>query len=441
VRSAVAAACKIQDLTPPDLTPHLLRMDLFPDGGARRPFIASEATPEWNALPFAERVVAWQRSHGRSGLPWQHTCDPYRVWLSEIMLQQTQVTTVLAYYARFLQRFPTVADLAAAPIEDVLALWSGLGYYARARNLHRCAQAVVSEHGGAFPRTAAQLAALPGIGRSTAAAIAAFCSGERVAILDGNVKRVLTRVLAYDRDIAQAASEKALWAIATDLLPVAPAGEPLHAAMASYTQGLMDLGATVCTVRRPACDACPAHAMCRGRASGAPERFPVKTRRLKRGKRAGVLLWLQDRDRVWLVQRADSGVWAQLWSLPEFDTAVTLERAVQAWPGTLEWMAPFKHVLTHFDWMLQPLRLTWHGPVSAVQQREIERLDAVNAASGAAAYEAGEADAHGDVEPADDGDRSVATAAAAGRWFTRAELADVGIPSPIRKLLEAALPD
>jgi A/G-specific adenine glycosylase len=413
-------------------------MDLISADPHRPPFIAREASAEWNALPLAERVIAWQRSHGRAGLPWQQTRDPYRVWLSEIMLQQTQVTTVLGYYERFLQRFPTVAALAAAPSQEVLAMWSGLGYYARARNLHRCAQAVVAEHGGEFPGSAQGLAELPGIGRSTAAAIAAFCFGERVAILDGNVKRVLTRVLAYDGDIAQAASEKALWAIASDLLPVAPAGEALHAAMASYTQGLMDLGATVCTIRKPACDACPAHAMCQGRASGAPERFPVKTRKLKRSKRAGVLLWLQQKDRVWLVRRADSGVWAQLWSLPEFDTAIALERTVAEWPGTLEWMAPFKHVLTHFDWMLQPLKLQWHGAISDAQQREIEQLAAVNVGLDA---EAGEADVHGDVEPAqDDAEASVPTAVSEGRWFARADLDSVGIPSPIRKLLDAGLP-
>ena len=417
-------------------------MDLFSADAARPPFIAREVSAQWNALPFAERVIAWQRSHGRAGLPWQLTRDPYRVWLSEIMLQQTQVTTVLGYYERFLQRFPTVVALADAPSEDVLAMWSGLGYYARARNLHKCAQAVATEHGGEFPRSAAQLAELPGIGRSTAAAIAAFCFGERVAIRDGNVKRVLTRVLAYERDIAQAASEKALWAIASDLLPQAPAGEPLHAAMATYTQGLMDLGATVCTIRKPACDACPASATCAGRASGAPERFPVKTRKLKRSKRAAVLLWLQQQDRVWLVRRADSGVWAQLWSLPEFDTAVALERAVLAWPGTLEWMASFKHVLTHFDWMLQPLKLQWHGAVSAAQQREIAALAAVNVST--TADEPGEADVHGDVEPAGDegaspDELSVAPAATEGRWFARADLDGVGIPSPIRKLLDAAL--
>jgi A/G-specific adenine glycosylase len=413
-------------------------MDLFSADGERLPFIAREATPEWNASPFAERVIAWQRVHGRAGLPWQRTRDPYRVWLSEIMLQQTQVTTVLGYYERFLQRFPTVTALAEAPSEDVLALWSGLGYYARARNLHRCAQVVASEHGHAFPRSAAQLAELPGIGRSTAAAIASFCFGERVAILDGNVKRVLTRVLAYPGDIAQASSEKALWAIAGDLLPDAPVGEPLHAAMASYTQGLMDLGATVCTIRKPACDACPLHATCQGRAAGAPEKFPVKTRKHKRGKRAGVLLWLQHGRRVWLVRRADAGVWAQLWSLPEFDTAVALERAVKDWPGTLEWMAPFKHVLTHFDWMLQPLRLQWHGAPSQAQQREIARLHAVNASGVPQDDEAGEADAHGDVDPLDD-EASVDATAHEGRWFGRADLDGVGMPSPIRKLLDAAL--
>jgi adenine-specific DNA glycosylase len=193
----------------------------------------------------------------------------------------------------------------------------------------------------------------------------------------------------------------------------------------------MDLGATVCTIRRPACDACPANAMCAGRLSGAPEKFPVKTRKLKRGKRAAVLLWLQREDRVWLVRRADSGVWAQLWSLPEFDTAVALERAVEHWPGTLEWMAPFKHVLTHFDWMLQPLKLQWHGAIEPEQQREIEQLAAVNVA-GEAIAEQGEADVHGDVEQADEAERSISPAFTEGRWFGRDDLLGVGVPSPIR---------
>ena len=177
--------------------------------------------PEELKLPagFARRMVDWQRSQGRQHLPWQHTRDPYRVWLSEIMLQQTQVSTVLDYYPRFLQRFPDVVSLAAAAQDDVLALWSGLGYYSRARNLHRCAQDVVERFGGVFPKSAELLVSLPGIGRSTAAAIAAFCFDERVSILDGNVKRVLSRVLGYDADLAVASHERALWALAERLLP------------------------------------------------------------------------------------------------------------------------------------------------------------------------------------------------------------------------------
>ncbi len=177
----------------------------------------SAAPPVWS--DFAPQVVRWQRAHGRSGLPWQATRDPYRVWLSEIMLQQTQVTTVLAYYTRFLARFPDVRALAAASQDEVFGLWSGLGYYSRARNLHRCAQQVVGNHGGEFPRSAQSLQSLPGIGRSTAAAIAAFCFDERIAILDGNVKRVLTRALGFGGDLADVAQERALWDCAQALLP------------------------------------------------------------------------------------------------------------------------------------------------------------------------------------------------------------------------------
>ena len=182
------------------------------------------------------------------------------MWLSEVMLQQTQVSTVLDYYTRFLDRFPTVADLAAAPLDDVLALWAGLGYYSRARNLHRCAQDVVARFGGEFPRSAEQLETLPGIGRSTASAVAAFCFGERVAILDGNVKRVLSRVLAYEGDLAQARATRALWDIATRLLP----RENLARTMPAYTQAQMDLGATLCTPKRPDCPRCPVQDLCAG---------------------------------------------------------------------------------------------------------------------------------------------------------------------------------
>lgn len=259
---------------------------------------------------FATAVIVWQKEHGRHSLPWQNTRDPYRVWLSEVMLQQTQVITVLEYYARFLQRFPEVGDLAAAKTDDVLAMWSGLGYYSRARNMHRCAQQVIALHAGQFPRTALQLQTLPGIGPSTAAAIASFCFAERVAILDGNVKRVLTRVLAFSGDLAVGAQEKALWRMASDFLPT----DDLEEAMPRYTQGLMDLGATVCTLRKPSCGSCPIQVMCRGLKSGDAEKYPIKTRKLKRGAQSLSLLLAQRPDgSVWLERRPASGIWGGLY--------------------------------------------------------------------------------------------------------------------------------
>jgi A/G-specific adenine glycosylase len=340
--------------------------------------------------PLAARVLAWQPRHGRQGLPWQGTRDPYRVWLSEVMLQQTQVSTVLDYYPRFLARFPDVASLAAAPLDEVLALWSGLGYYSRARHLHRCAQVVVAQHGGQFPASSAALATLPGIGRSTAAAIAAFCFGERAAILDGNVKRVLTRALGFDGDLAQAAEERRLWQLAEALLPDT-------AGMAVYTQGLMDLGATVCLARRPACLLCPLAGDCVAQTQGAPERYPVKTRKLKRGTRSHALLWLEQAGRLRLVQRPATGVWAGLWSLPEYSSVEVLESAVAGWQGQGEWLPPFRHVLTHFDWQLQVLR--WRLPPGVAE------------------------------EPP----------SSPGRWFGLDEALGLGLPAPVRKLLAASV--
>ena len=313
---------------------------------------------------FAARVIEWQRAHGRHALPWQNTRDPYRVWLSEIMLQQTQVATVLGYYERFLQRFPDVGALAAASLDEVFGLWSGLGYYSRARNLHACAQAIVSRHGGQFPRHSADLATLPGIGRSTAAAIAAFCFGEQVAILDGNVKRVLTRVLAFDGDLASGRAERLLWDQATALLPAHDIDR--------YTQGLMDLGASVCSVRAPACLLCPVHALCRAGQAGTAERFPVKTRKLKRGSREHVWLWLAQQDRIWLVQRPATGVWAGLWSLPEFDSPAAFSEASAGWPGRAEALPSFTHVLTHLDWRLHPVRWTLPDDLAAERMAAIE---------------------------------------------------------------------
>lgn len=299
---------------------------------------------------FAPRVVAWQREHGRHQLPWQRSRDPYRVWLSEIMLQQTQVATVLGYYERFLERFPDVRALADAPLDEVLAAWSGLGYYSRARNLHRCAQAVRDEHGGSFPRTAAELERLPGIGRSTAAAIAAFCFGERAAILDGNVKRVLTRVLGYGHDLASGRHERELWSLAEGLLP--------DEGIERYTQGLMDLGATICQARSPSCLLCPAQPLCAANSQGRPEAYPVKTRKLKRSRRENWWLWAEHEEAVWLTQRPDTGVWAGLFSLPEFATLDALQQAAGDHAGLAVPQPTIEHALTHFDWVLHPVKLS-----------------------------------------------------------------------------------
>ena len=349
---------------------------------------------------IAADVVQWQASHGRNHLPWQQTRDAYRVWLSEIMLQQTQVTTVLGYYERFLQQFPDVASLAAAPEDDVMALWSGLGYYSRARNLHRCAKAVVAEHGGAFPRTAAVLATLPGIGRSTAAAIASFCFGERAAILDANVKRVLTRVLAYGEDLSSSRHEKALWVLAEDLLPA----QDLHNTMPRYTQGLMDLGATVCLPRNPSCLVCPLQPKCQAAQQGNAVSYPVKTRKTKRSTQAWWLLVLRDAAGHVCLQRrpstgGDTGIWAGLFSPPVYASAQALEdgwaalglaaTARQDWPAQL-------HVLTHRDLFLHPVVVDVAGMQPALCQ-----------------------------------------AVQGWSWQSGADWPQLGLPAPVRKLLEA----
>jgi A/G-specific adenine glycosylase len=301
---------------------------------------------------FSRCMVDWQRQHGRQSLPWQNTQDPYRVWLSEIMLQQTQVTTVLDYFPRFLGRFADVAALADAQQDDVLALWSGLGYYSRARNLHKCAQEVMGRFGGVFPRRAEDLQTLPGIGRSTAAAIAAFCFQERSAILDGNVKRVLTRVLGYGQDLAVSKNERALWSLAQDLLPEQASDMP------RYTQALMDLGATVCLPRKVQCDVCPVSDLCRARGQGEPLAYPVKTRKIKRSSVTLWLLWaVNTQGQVWLQKRPDTGIWAGLFSLPVFDSEGDL-RAAWADGQEPQYIKPWKHVLTHRDLHLHPVLMT-----------------------------------------------------------------------------------
>lgn len=341
---------------------------------------------------FAAQVVAWQEAHGRNSLPWQNTRDPYRVWLSEIMLQQTQVVTVVAYFARFIDRFPNVASLALAHLDDVLALWSGLGYYSRARNLHRCAQAVMERHGGAFPQTADVLETLPGIGRSTAAAIASLCFGERVAILDANVRRVVTRVAGFSGDLALDANVKILWKLATNLLPVAPVSAN---AMARYTQGMMDLGATVCLPKKPDCAHCAVRNHCTAGIAGNPQDYPVRTRTLKRSSQSIWLLCVRsETGAVWLNQRPTPGVWAGLYCMPLFDSEETLRAALaMSLQSALQPCAPFKHVLTHKDLYLHPLELR-----------------------------VSEGEFHG-------GD---------GRWVGEDDWPQLGLPAPIRRLLEDA---
>ena len=302
---------------------------------------------------LATQVVRWQAAHGRNHLPWQNTRDAYRVWLSEIMLQQTQVATVLEYYTRFLARFPDVRQLAAAPQDEVLALWSGLGYYSRARNLHRCAQIVVHQHGGEFPRTVDELAALPGIGRSTAGAIAAFCFGVRAPILDANVRRVLTRVLGFGADLAEAKNERALWQQAEALLPQ----QDLSHAMPRYTQGLMDLGAGICLPRNPNCLLCPLQEACVARRDGNPQDYPVRTRKLKRSAQAWWLLLRQDgAGRLWLERRPPTGIWAGLYCPPVYDSRAALDEALQLHASCDARDLPaFTHVLTHRDLHLHPV--------------------------------------------------------------------------------------
>jgi A/G-specific adenine glycosylase len=342
---------------------------------------------------FAARVVAWQQRHGRNDLPWQNTRDPYRVWLSEIMLQQTQVVTVLAYFERFVARCPDVKSLAQATLDDVLGLWSGLGYYSRARNLHRCAQNVVELHGGFFPQTAQALETLPGIGRSTAAAIASLCFGERVAILDANVKRVVTRVVGFDADLARASNVRALWEAATTLLPQ---GRTAATAMPRYTQGMMDLGATVCLPKKPDCSNCPVRSDCVAADAGDPQRYPVRTRTLKRSSQSIWLMWVQtDECAVWLSKRPTPGVWAGLYCLPLYESEAELLLEVP--PDLRKHLQPVPavtHVLTHKDLHLHPWRLVL--PAQAV--KKVQWND--------------------------------------GQWIQADAWPALGLPAPIRKLLQ-----
>ncbi len=301
---------------------------------------------------FAAALLRWFDVSGRKHLPWQQRITPYRVWVSEIMLQQTQVATVIPYYERFMQRFPDVQTLAAAADDEVLHLWTGLGYYARARNLLRAARLIVVEHGGEFPDTLEAVQALPGIGRSTAGAILAISQGRRHPILDGNVKRVLTRYFGVHGFPGETAVERRLWTLADSCTPA-------HR-VADYTQAIMDLGATVCVRSRPLCVVCPMHESCVARREGMQAVLPTPRPRKERPSRMAFAAILRRADgAVLLERRPPTGIWGGLWTFPQFDEhAATIAWMEQHSAGEVvatRALPPYSHSFTHFDLTLQPI--------------------------------------------------------------------------------------
>jgi A/G-specific adenine glycosylase len=301
--------------------------------------------------PIAARLLAWHARAGRHDLPWQRERTAYRVWVSEVMLQQTQVSTVIPYFERFMQRFPEVRALADAPEDEVLHLWTGLGYYARARNLQRAARVVRDDFGGIFPRTLDEVVALPGIGRSTAGAILALSDDQRHPILDGNVKRVLARYYAIDGAPDDAATLATLWRHADANTPATD--------VATYTQAIMDLGATVCTRARPRCATCPLARDCRAHAAGRETDFPAaKSRRGVRRRRRAVMVVARRAGKVLLVQRPPSGIWGGLWCLPEFADRASADAFVAGELGAVGADSPMpdiEHRFTHFDLVITPI--------------------------------------------------------------------------------------
>ena len=328
---------------------------------------------------FASRLVRWQRRHGRHDLPWQRGRDAYRVWLSEVMLQQTRVETVIPYFERFVARFRDVRSLAAAPLGEVLRLWSGLGYYARARNLHFAARQIVKVHGGRLPENAEALETLPGVGRSTAGAIAALAFGRRATMLDANARRVLGRCFGIE-------AEKALWQLAGKLVPARSAGV--------YTQGLMDLGAMICTPTGPACAQCPASAECVTHRKGVVPRHDPKRAGRALPIRNSRWLVLLHRDRVLLERRPPRGIWGGLWTFPEVDSddveADAARRACRI--ASRRKLSSFEHTFTHLRLRVQPILCQVNDVHPAVRQR-------------------------------------------GRRWFRLSEVGTAAVPAPVRKLL------
>ena len=354
---------------------------------------------------FAARLIRWQKHHGRHHLPWQGTRDPYAIWVSEIMLQQTQVRTVIPYYISFMQRFPDVGSLASAALDDVLAHWSGLGYYSRGRNLHRAARQIVNDHEGIFPKTAELISGLPGVGRSTAAAIAVFAYGERCAILDGNVKRILARYCGMEGYPGEKRNEIRLWLKAEALLPLPSKRDesPLECGMEAYTQALMDLGSTVCTRSRPRCGSCPLQVDCIAYRNGTIHNLPTPRPRKVLPARETVMLVLMKQETVLLEKRPSTGVWGGLWCLPEMPPAENvIDHCAQRFgieATALERMPPLDHTFTHFRMRIlpQPVQVEPSSPDTVPAWRT--------------------------------GDKAMHT------WLTLDDALKAAIPAPVRKLL------
>ncbi|MBM6552234.1 A/G-specific adenine glycosylase [Marinomonas ostreistagni] len=339
---------------------------------------------------FAPRVLDWFDQHGRKHLPWQQNKTPYRVWISEIMLQQTQVTTVIPYYERFMSSFPDVYALASAPQDDVLAHWSGLGYYARARNMHKAAQKLVDDWDGEFPATQEGVCELPGIGRSTAAAILSISRNEPLAILDGNVKRVLARFHAIPVWPGERKTEAAMWELAEAYGPKERCGD--------YTQAMMDLGATLCTRSKPRCDECPLQSDCEAYATGTPTNFPKsKPKKPAKPVRTTQMLVLRHDDQVLLEKRPATGIWGGLWSLPEVDVsedAVQMaEQRLAVSVAAVTSLSPFRHTFSHYHLDIVPAELTVTPTVEVQESGKYQ-------------------------------------------WFSLATALTLGLPAPVRTLLE-----
>lgn len=351
-----------------------------------------------NEKQFSQRLLAWFDDYGRHDLPWQQKINPYRVWVSEIMLQQTQVSTVIPYYQKFMNSFPTVQDLAQASQEEVLAHWAGLGYYARGRNLHKAAQMVVEQYAGQFPNTFDEVVALQGIGRSTAGAILSIACGERHPILDGNVKRVLGRFYALEAWPGEKKAENWLWEKADLLTP--------NQRYADYTQAIMDLGATLCTRSKPQCGQCPVAEGCQALAQNRVVEFPFKKPKKDKPVRQAYLLILQQPDgRLWLEERPQKGIWGGLWSFPQLQTWQECEDKAQsrlsAAVSLLKWQE-FRHTFSHYHLDITPV---FAQPPSAV-------------AEPSANY--------------------AAEKQTSGRWVALRDLLDekLGIPAPVQKLVK-----